>query len=97
MCGRPCRATAKQLKASYFWWPFQSHASLAPCCAIADVRDDGTTVLVVDAGDARAAQQSDEALFGLPAGKTRVIFLPGAGSYGGNGNDDAAADAVLIS
>ena len=27
----------------------------------------------------------------------RVVYLDGAGSYGGNGNDDAAADAALMS
>ena len=86
---------AKQLKASY-WWPFQSHASLAPCCAIADVRDDGTTIWSSTQGT-HALRNNLTKLFGLPAGKTRVIFLPGAGSYGGNGNDDVAADAVLIS
>ena len=88
-------SAAKQLKASY-WWPFQSHASLAPCCAIADVRDDGTTIWSSTQGT-HALRNNLTKLFGLPAGKTRVIFLPGAGSYGGNGNDDAAADAVLIS
>ena len=33
-------SAAKQLSATYFW-PFQSHASLGPSCAVADVRDDG--------------------------------------------------------
>ncbi|MGD1072153.1 MAG: molybdopterin cofactor-binding domain-containing protein [Bryobacteraceae bacterium] len=85
----------KSLKASY-WWPFQSHASLAPCCAIADVREDHTTIWSSTQGT-HALRNNLTKLFGLPAGKTRVIFLPGAGSYGGNGNDDVAADAVLLS
>src|SRR5262245_60395126 len=33
----------KQLQASYFW-PYQSHASLGPGCAVADVRPEGTTI-----------------------------------------------------
>ncbi len=36
-------------------------------------------------------------IFGIPEEKLRVIYLDGSGSYGGNGNDDAAADALLIS
>jgi CO/xanthine dehydrogenase Mo-binding subunit len=34
---------------------------------------------------------------GMPLEKIRVIYLDGAGCYGMNGHDDAAADAVLIS
>ena len=34
---------------------------------------------------------------GLPADKLRVLYLDGAGCYGMNGHDDAAADAVLLS
>ena len=88
-------SASKTLKATY-WWPLQSHASLAPCCAIADVRDDHTTIWSSTQGT-HALRNNLTKLFGLRAGKTRVIFLPGAGSYGGNGNDDVAADAVLIS
>jgi CO/xanthine dehydrogenase Mo-binding subunit len=88
-------ASARQLKATYFW-PFQSHASLAPCCAIADVKEDQATIWSSTQGT-HALRNNLTKLFNLPAGKTRVIFLPGAGSYGGNGNDDAAADAVLLS
>ena len=40
---------AKTLSATYFW-PFQSHASLGPSCAVADVRDDGTTIWTASQG-----------------------------------------------
>src|SRR5206468_1685027 len=36
-------------------------------------------------------------IFGLQPAKVRVVFLEGSGSYGSNGNDDVAADAVLLS
>jgi CO/xanthine dehydrogenase Mo-binding subunit len=36
-------------------------------------------------------------IFGIPEDKLRVIFLDGSGSYGGNGNDDSAAEALLLS
>ena len=34
---------AKTLAASYFW-PMQSHASIGPSCAMADVRADSATI-----------------------------------------------------
>src|SRR5262249_10999730 len=34
---------AKSLKATYFW-PMQSHASMGPSCAVADVREDAATI-----------------------------------------------------
>ncbi|MES1260879.1 MAG: molybdopterin cofactor-binding domain-containing protein [Acidobacteriota bacterium] len=86
---------AKQLAATY-WWPLQSHASLAPSCAVADVRPDGATIWS-STQSTHGLRNTLAKVFGLPVAKTRVIFLPGAGSYGGNGNDDAAADAVLLS
>jgi len=36
-------AAARKLSATYYW-PFQSHASLGPCCAVADVRGDAATI-----------------------------------------------------
>ncbi len=86
---------AKQLSAMYAW-PYQSHASLGPSCAVADVRDDGATVWTSTQGT-YGLRNNLAKIFGMPAEKLRVIFLDGAGSYGGNGNDDAAADAFLLS
>ena len=36
-------------------------------------------------------------LLGLPVARVRVIFMEGAGCYGHNGADDAAADAAVLS
>ena len=88
-------AAAKQFSATYSW-PFQSHASLGPSCAIADVRDDGATVWTSTQA-VYGLRDNLAKIFGMPAEKLRVIFLDGAGSYGGNGNDDTAADAFLLS
>jgi len=88
-------AAVKPLSATYYW-PFQSHASLAPSCAVADVKESGTTVW--------SASQNPFGLrgnlakvFGIPQEKIHVIYMDGSGSYGGNGSDDAAADALLLS
>ncbi len=87
--------TTKQLSALYVW-PIQSHASLGPSCAVADVRSEGTTIWTASQGP-HGMRANFSRIFGIPEDKLRVIFLDGSGSYGGNGNDDAAADALLLS
>ena len=86
---------AKTLSATYFW-PFQSHASLGPCCAVADVTGDGATIWSSSQGT-HGLRANLSKVFGLSPDKVRVVFLDGAGSYGTNGGDHAAADAVLLS
>jgi nicotinate dehydrogenase subunit B len=86
---------AKQLSAIYFW-PFQSHASLAPSCVVADVKDSGIHVWS-STQDAFGLRNIVAKVLGTPADKIRVTYLDGSGSYGSNGAYDAAADAVLLS
>lgn len=88
-------SATKQFRATYFW-PNQSHGSIGPSCAVADVRDGGATIWTSTQGP-HALRQNIARFFGFPVAKVRAIFLDGAGSYGGNGNDDVAADAVLLS
>ncbi len=89
------KSATKKFSAT-FLWPNQSHASLGPSCAVADVRNGGATVWSSTQGP-HALRQNLARVFGLDAAKTRVVFLDGSGSYGSNGNDDVAADAVLLS
>jgi CO/xanthine dehydrogenase Mo-binding subunit len=85
----------KELSGVY-WWPFQSHASLGPSCAVVDYRPEGTTIWTASQGP-HGMRANFSRVFGIPQEKLRVIFLDGSGSYGSNGNDDAAADALLLS
>jgi nicotinate dehydrogenase subunit B len=87
--GTALPSTAKQLSATY-WWPFQSHASLGPSCAVVDFRPEGTTIWTASQGP-HGLRASFARVFGIPEDKLRVIFMDGSGSYGSNGNDDAAA------
>jgi CO/xanthine dehydrogenase Mo-binding subunit len=87
--------TVKQLSATYVW-PCQSHASLGPSCAVADVRSDGTTIWTASQGT-HGMHANFAKVFAISEDKLRVIFLDGSGSYGGNGNDDAAAEALMLS
>jgi nicotinate dehydrogenase subunit B len=85
----------RTLTASYFW-PMQSHASLGPSCAVADVRADQATVWTASQGmhDNRVTYAR---FLGLPEDKVRLIYLEGSGCYGMNGHEDAAADAAILS
>ena len=86
---------AKQLAASYYW-PMQSHGSIGPSCAVADVRADGATVWTASQGT-HGNRTTFAKFLGLPPEKVRLIYLEGSGCYGMNGHEDAAADAAIIS
>jgi len=86
---------AKRLSATYFW-PNQSHGSIGPSCAIADVRDGAMTVWSSSQGP-HGLKGNLAKIFSIPEAKTHVVYLDGAGCYGSNGNDDVAADAVFLS
>ena len=84
----------KALRATYFW-PVQSHASMGPACAVADVHADRATIWSASQATHRY-QPALARVLGLPRESVRVIYLDGAGCYGMNGHDDAAADAALL-
>ena len=88
-------AATTKMAASYFW-PCQSHASLAPSCAVADVRGDAATIWT-SSQVTYGLRATLARVFGLVPEKMRVVFMEGSGSYGTNGADHAAADAVLLS
>src|SRR6267142_591463 len=88
--------TAARVVEAEYEWPFQSHASMGPACAVADVRKDGVTVWsgsqkphFVQLGVAR--------LLSVPPEKVHVIWVTGPGSYGRNDAGDAALDAAMLS
>ncbi|MGA2393812.1 MAG: molybdopterin cofactor-binding domain-containing protein [Candidatus Lustribacter sp.] len=86
---------ATSINATYVW-PYQTHASIGPSCAIADVRDGRATIWSSTQGIffLRSALAQ---LLALPNAAVRVKYVEGSGCYGHNGSDDAAADAALLS
>ncbi|RAI45758.1 xanthine dehydrogenase family protein molybdopterin-binding subunit [Rhodoplanes roseus] len=86
---------ARSLTATYFW-PMQSHASIGPSCAIADVSAAGATIWTASQGT-HGNQATFARFLGLPKDKVRLIYLDGAGCYGMNSHEDAAADAAVLS
>ena len=84
-----------QIAATYSW-PIQSHASMGPSCAVADVKAGRATVWTASQASHRLVN-SCAALLQLPREQVRVIYLDGAGCYGMNGSDDASAEAAMLS
>jgi nicotinate dehydrogenase subunit B len=83
------------LRASYDW-PIQNHASIGPSCAVADVRDGRATIWTASSNCLRYKVVFARFL-GLKADDVRLIYMDGAGAFGMNGAEDAAADAALLS
>src|SRR5258708_1754682 len=87
---------AKKVEASYEF-PFQSHATMGPGCAVADVHTDGITTVWSGAQKPHDLQKGFAELLRVPLDTVRVVWVADAGSYGRPGFEDAAADAVLLS
>ena len=87
--------SADKLSATYVW-PVQSHASIGPSCAVADVRGGQAVVWTASQASHRLVSSCAAAL-SLPPDKVRTIYLDGAGCYGMNGHDDAAIEAAMLS
>ena len=88
-------ADAMMRSASYFW-PMQSHGSIGPSCAVADVTNDSATVWTASQGT-HGNRKTFARFLGLPEEAVRLIYVEGAGCYGMNGHEDAAADAAILS
>ena len=88
------KTAARVIEAEYEW-PFQSHSSMGPACALVEIKDGKVTCWsgtqkshFVRAGLAAILQTSED--------NVHVIWTPGPGSYGRNDADDAAMDAAVL-
>lgn len=75
--------------------PYIAHASIAPSCAIAVWRDNELEIHSHSQAvhDMRAPLAK---ALGIDAGNVVVIHVPGAGTYGHSGQDDAAYEAAML-
>lgn len=89
------KGAARQVTAEYEW-PFQSHASMGPACAIVDAKSDHAT-LWTGTQKPHYARDGVAKLLGLPPEKVQGIWVIGPGSYGRNDAGDAALDAAMLS
>jgi CO/xanthine dehydrogenase Mo-binding subunit len=88
--------TARKVIEAEYEWPFQSHASMGPACAVADVRA-GEARLWTGSQKPHFGRNGVAKLVGLPPEKVRATWLPGPGSYGRNDAGDAPLEAALLS
>jgi nicotinate dehydrogenase subunit B len=93
--GKPPAANSGKVFEAVFTRPYMMHGSIGPSCAIAHMQDDKLTVYSHTQGVFPDREAIAEML-AMPQANVRVIHAEGAGCYGHNGADDAAADAALI-
>jgi nicotinate dehydrogenase subunit B len=76
-------------------WPFQSHASMGPGCAVAEISK-GTCTVWTGSQKPHFVRDGVARLLGMPEDKVRAIWIAGPGSYGRNDAGDAAMDAAFL-
>lgn len=86
---------AKVVEAEYEW-PFQSHASMGPGCAVVEITGDSAT-LWTGSQKPHFARDGVAAALKLDPAKVRATWVLGPGCYGRNDAGDAAIDAALLS
>lgn len=92
--GPPAPGEARSLTARYSR-PCLMHGSIGPSCAVALWDNNSVTVWTHSQGVYPLRKALAE-LLALPAERVRCIHVEGAGCYGHNGADDAAADVALV-
>jgi xanthine dehydrogenase molybdopterin-binding subunit B len=75
--------------------PFQSHASMAPSCAVARM-EDGKLTLWTHCQGVYPMRRDLARVMRMPENAITAIHVEGAGCYGHNGADDVACDAALL-
>lgn len=89
------KSAARIIEAQYEW-PFQSHASMGPGCAVAEYKDGRCTVWT-GSQKPHFTRDGVARLLKLSPDKVDAIWVMGAGSYGRNDAGDAAMDAAYLS
>src|SRR5262245_30203384 len=76
--------------------PYQSHGTMAPNCAVADVKSDGALVMCSDQG-VYQVRGSLAKVLGLPVEKIRVQYYAGSNTYGSSCYRESAPAAAIMS
>jgi nicotinate dehydrogenase subunit B len=88
------KTAAKVIEAEYEW-PFQSHASMGPACALVEIKD-GMVTCWSGTQKSHFVQAGLAATLEVPLDKVHVKWTTGPGSYGRNDADDCAMDAAVL-
>jgi len=87
-------AAKTTLQASYTT-PIETHGSIGPSCAVAEIKD-GVATVWSGTQDPSSLRANVADLLGLAMDNVRVICVEASGCYGRNGADPAAIDAVIM-
>ena len=90
------KGAAKIIEATYEW-PFQSHASMGPACAVVDYQPHGISTLWTGSQKPHFAGEGVASVLGVKKDQVRAIWVAGPGSYGRNDAGDAAVAAAIFS
>src|SRR5699024_8466662 len=93
--GKARQGAARTFKSTYLT-PFQTHGSLGPECAIADVGRD-RAVFWAGTQMPHQARRDMAQLLGLPPENVEVRWVEASGQYGRNGLEHVMADAAIMS
>jgi len=85
---------ARRLAATYDF-AMHTHGSIGPSCAIAEIKD-GTLTCWSASQAPHDLRKQLASMLSMSERNVRVIYAEGAGCYGRNGHEDAAADAALL-
>jgi nicotinate dehydrogenase subunit B len=87
-------AAPRKLSATYDF-AIHTHGSIGPSCAVASFADGKLTCWSASQATHNLRKQL-AAMLAIPDSDVRCIYAEGAGCYGRNGHEDAAADAALL-
>ena len=86
----------KIIEATYEW-PFHSHASMGPACAVVDYQPNGTTTVWTGSQKPHYTGIGVARILGVKPESVHAIWVAGPGSYGRNDAGDAAVFAAIFS
>jgi nicotinate dehydrogenase subunit B len=84
----------RRLSATYDF-AIHTHGSIGPSCAVASFADGKLTCWTASQSTHTLRKQL-AAMLKMPEADVRCVYIEGAGCYGRNGHEDAAADAALL-
>ncbi len=93
--GAALRSAATHLEATYDF-AVHTHGSIGPSCAVAEIAG-GKLTCWTASQSTHALRLQLATMLAIAPENVRCIYVDGAGCYGRNGHEDAAADAALIS
>jgi nicotinate dehydrogenase subunit B len=92
--GAALAAAPRKLAASYDF-AIHTHGSIGPSCAVASFADGKLSCWTASQATHDLRKQL-AAMLAIAEADVRCIYVEGAGCYGRNGHEDAAADAALL-